>query len=114
MGLMFGANVLGGLVQTALPQNHGLRRGIDVAQNTLGGAMSGMMIGGPMGALAFGGATLGSSLLVDYMTQQQNLRLREQTANNSIREAKKNFEETMKSLDEFYKTLASARLDAQI
>lgn len=76
--------------------------------------MSGMMIGGPMGALAFGGATLGSSLLVDYMTKQQNLRLREQTANNSIREAKKNFEETMKSLDEFYKTLASARLDAQI
>ena len=42
--------------------------------------MSGMMMGGPMGALAFGGATLGSSLLVDYMNQQQNLRIREQTA----------------------------------
>lgn len=76
--------------------------------------MSGMMIGGPMGALAFGGAALGTSLFADYVAQQQSRRLREQTANNSIREATKTFEDTMKSLDEFYKTLASARLDAQI
>lgn len=76
--------------------------------------MSGMMIGGPVGALAFGGAAFGSSLFADYVAQQQSRRLREQTANDSIREATKTFEDTMKSLDEFYKTLASARLDAQI